>query len=157
MGRDKLVPPIEDWHPRRRRCTNHVVHADGRNRPVHHPPVERDNRPIIVFVTICTKNRKQVLADSLVHESLREAWLREGAWLVGDYLIMPDHIHLFCAPGELSPCSLRTWTKLWKSEASRHWPYMDQSPVWQRDFWDTQLRSGESYAEKWSYVELNPV
>ncbi len=28
---------------------------------------------------------------------------------------------------------------------------------WQRDFWDTQLRSGDSYSEKWAYVERNPV
>ncbi|PYJ59756.1 MAG: hypothetical protein DME74_11770 [Verrucomicrobia bacterium] len=29
--------------------------------------------------------------------------------------------------------------------------------AWQRDFWDRQLRRGESYAEKWKYVENNPV
>ena len=29
--------------------------------------------------------------------------------------------------------------------------------LWQRDFWDTQLRHGESYAKKWQYVRANPV
>mgnify|MGYP003875432317 CR=1 FL=1 len=28
---------------------------------------------------------------------------------------------------------------------------------WQRDFWDTQLRRGESYSAKWKYVRHNPV
>jgi hypothetical protein len=27
---------------------------------------------------------------------------------------------------------------------------------WQRDFWDTQLRRGESYSQKWEYVRENP-
>jgi putative transposase len=32
-----------------------------------------------------------------------------------------------------------------------------QLPIWQRDFWDTQLRRNESYEEKWHYVIENPV
>ncbi len=28
---------------------------------------------------------------------------------------------------------------------------------WQRDVWDTQLRSANHYHEKWEYVRLNPV
>ena len=30
-------------------------------------------------------------------------------------------------------------------------------PIWQRHFWDTQLRRGESYDQKWDYVMQNPV
>jgi putative transposase len=29
--------------------------------------------------------------------------------------------------------------------------------LWQRDVWDTQLRDGEHYHEKWDYVRMNPV
>ncbi|MCX7914880.1 MAG: hypothetical protein N3A53_01065, partial [Verrucomicrobiae bacterium] len=29
--------------------------------------------------------------------------------------------------------------------------------IWQRDFWDTQLRRGESYSAKWEYVRQNPM
>lgn len=28
---------------------------------------------------------------------------------------------------------------------------------WQTDCWDTQMRSGEHYREKWEYVRHNPV
>jgi hypothetical protein len=28
---------------------------------------------------------------------------------------------------------------------------------WQPDCWDTQLRSGEHYHEKWEYVRQNPM
>jgi REP element-mobilizing transposase RayT len=29
--------------------------------------------------------------------------------------------------------------------------------LWQRDFWDTQMRSRAHYEEKLSYVRMNPV
>jgi hypothetical protein len=29
-------------------------------------------------------------------------------------------------------------------------------PVWQRDVWAGQVRSGEMYDEKWEYVRRNP-
>ena len=40
---------------------------------------------------------------------------------------------------------------------SRQWPWPQEQPIWQKSFWDTQLRQGESYAEKWEYVRQNPV
>lgn len=30
-------------------------------------------------------------------------------------------------------------------------------PFWQRGFFDHILRSQESYAQKWAYVQLNPI
>lgn len=32
-----------------------------------------------------------------------------------------------------------------------------EHPIWERHFWDRQLRRGESYSEKWQYVVTNPV
>jgi len=32
-----------------------------------------------------------------------------------------------------------------------------EQPIWQRDFWDTQLRRSENYDSKWQYVVDNPV
>src|SRR5205823_14734152 len=108
-------------------------------------------------VTVCTKAKKRILADPRVHDTLRNAWHANNWWLVGKYMIMPDHIHFFCAPGEVQPPPLSRWMKLWKSHAARSWPCLDQAPVWQREFWDTQLRRHESYGDKWSYTEMNPV
>jgi hypothetical protein len=34
---------------------------------------------------------------------------------------------------------------------------MAQKSIFQRDCWDTQLRVGDSYHEKWEYVRNNPV
>ena len=133
----------------------------GRKHPPHFPPIERHNTAIIIFVTVCTKDRKRILADSGAHEVLRLAWQTKPSWLVGRYVVMPDHVHLFCAPAELigttQRSSLRNWMSFWKSFAVRNWPDCDQSPIWQRHFWDTQLCRGENYDEKWEYVVQNPV
>lgn len=129
----------------------------GRRHPIHQPVYEGFNTPVIVFVTICTKRRKPILANAEAHEVLRTAWQRTENWLVGRYVIMPDHIHLFCAPAPLVPESLQSWTGFWKSEAARHWPRREDAPIWQRHFWDTQLRRGENYDAKWDYVVNNPV
>ena len=157
MGRDKLVPPITlgtfgqlELYPR-------FVESDGRKRPVHLTPNERHNTPIIIFVTVCTKNRKKILADPAIHHCLKETWQTKTSWIVGKYVIMPDHIHLFCAPGNLNFSAVAEWVKFWKSHSARFWPYRNQSPVWQRECWETQLRRHESYAAKWAYVEANPV
>ena len=32
-----------------------------------------------------------------------------------------------------------------------------ETKLWQRDFWDTQIRSRMHYDEKWSYVRMNPM
>ena len=83
-------------------------------------------------------------------------WTSADAWIVGRFVIMPDHIHFFCAPRDIN-VALKPWVKFWKSEVSKHWPKPSDHPIWQLDFWDTQLRRGESYDEKWDYVWRNPV
>jgi putative transposase len=129
----------------------------GRKHPVHQPVHERGNAPIIIFLTVCSKDRKPIFANSEAHEAIRAAWLATKTWLVGRYVIMPDHLHLFCAPVPLVPESLQNWAGFWKSEAARHWPRQADAPIWQRHFWDTQLRRGASYDAKWDYVVNNPV
>jgi putative transposase len=124
-------------------------------------------RPTIVFLTVCTKDRTPWVADSAVHERLRAAWIDATAWLVGRYVLMPDHVHLFCAPSAqgsagaspshsdtgLTP--LDNWVRYWKSQFAKR----GQNPQhrWQADHWDTRLRHEESYNAKWDYVRHNPV
>jgi REP element-mobilizing transposase RayT len=117
------------------------MEGDGRKHPVHAPVYERHNTPVIVFLTVCTKNRKSLLANDSVHQLLRAAWQIQPSWLVGRFVIMPDHVHLFCAPAELigttRRSSLQEWVSFWKSFSARHWPHREDAPIWQRHFWDT--------------------
>jgi putative transposase len=107
------------------------------------------------MVTVCTKNRAPILANADVHSLLRSVWLENTMYRLGKYMIMPDHIHFFCGPGTNPPESLSRWMGFWKSGAARRWP--GSGKVWQRDFWDTELRAHESYRAKWDYVRRNPV
>lgn len=135
---------------------HNIAPLPQRKRPAHPSPLIRVNQPTIVFLTICVRDKRPLLADMHVHQLLREAWGLADRWLVGRYVIMPDHVHLFCSPANRE-CRLRDWIGFWRNCATRRWPRPAEKPIWQREFWDTQLRRGESYAEKWEYVRQNPV
>ena len=128
-----------------------------RKSPIHLPIYDILNRPVIVFVTVCCQNRRSILCQPDVHHLLIDAWTRADSWRVGRYVIMPNHIHLFCSPAKPNFPELKSWVQYWKSVSSRSWPRRNEQPVWQRSFWDTRLRRGESYEEKLEYVRQNPV
>jgi putative transposase len=62
----------------------------------------------IVLLTINTEKREPWLNNETAHQFLRETWSEATAWLVGDYLLMPDHLHLFCATRDLR-FTVETW------------------------------------------------
>jgi REP element-mobilizing transposase RayT len=126
-----------------------------RKHPAHHPPLEQHNKPIIIFLTVCTKDRRKILASEKVSRALIAVWKSSNHWKVGRYVIMPDHIHLFCSPVGKEHESISKWVAYWKRSISRTLPELQ--PIWQRDCWDTQLRRHENYTGKWYYVRNNPV
>ena len=133
------------------------LHRQQRKTPAHFVPVESGSRSIIIYLTICVSRRRPLLANENAMRLILDAWQAAKFWIVGRFVIMPDHIHLFCAPNTFPPTSLKKWISFWRNEVTRAWPSREQLPVWQREFWDRQLRRGESYAEKWDYVVNNPV
>jgi len=120
----------------------------------------------IFFVTLCTHRRKPILAVPAVHALFDDAIRKATRWRVSRYLIMPDHIHMFCHPygseknsfgrSEDVP-NLSRWIQYIKSQVSLRWPCPDQQPIWQRDFWDTELRNARHFQSRWNYVRGNPV
>ena len=128
-----------------------------RRAPIHLPPLYSHNRSAIIFLTVCTEKRKPILTRDDVHELLLAGWQVADKWIVGRYVVMPDHVHLFCAPNSIEPVALKKWVHFWKSQTSEHWPRPEEQPVWQKSFWDTQLRRGDGYGNKWEYVRQNPV
>jgi putative transposase len=123
-----------------------------RKHPAHGVSLQDTEFPI-VFLTVCTKDRRPWLASEAVHQLMRDTWRNATAWLVGRYVIMPDHIHLFAAPGP-NTLPLENWVRFWKSQFTKlHKKPLDR---WQVDHWDTRLRSWESYEQKWLYVRDNP-
>lgn len=124
-----------------------------RRHPVHGVLITSAS-PTIVFLTTCTKNRIPWLATSEVHTLLRRAWLNATARLVGRYVIMPDHIHLFAALGPRE-IDFDNWVRYWKSIVSK--AHGNKDHRWQTDHWDRRMRTAQDCAAKWEYVWQNPV
>ncbi|MBP7830557.1 MAG: hypothetical protein KA248_11625 [Kiritimatiellae bacterium] len=126
-----------------------------RHHPVHPPPVERHNIPVILFLTLAVKPRGPHLAHGAFHDAFLAGVRAANAWSVGFYVIMPDHLHLFCTPATIPSIGIKPWSSYLKrcitgSLEARRWR-------WQADGWDTQMRSREHYEEKRAYVRMNPV
>jgi putative transposase len=117
-----------------------------------------ERRPIY-FVTACTADRRELLADTFVHETfLRFAdnAAARGAW-VGRYVLMPDHVHLFVTV-EDDRVRLSGWIRSLKNSISKTLRARGEpSPHWQKGFFDHVMRGSESYSLKWDYVRANPV
>jgi putative transposase len=130
-----------------------VMEFPQRKHPVHGVH-ECDDRTTVVLLTVCTRDRQSWLAEQRIHEILRKVWEEATGWLVGLYVLMPDHLHLFATPGDLD-CSLGRWVGYWKHRFS----ILVDDPVLrlQADHWDTRIRNGQHFAEKWEYILHNPV
>ncbi len=145
--------------PSRRRTLMRPEGGPAPFRHLAHLPSFRDNP--IVFFTTCTYQRCKILASSKCDKILREIWQRSAdhdGWWVGNYILMPDHVHLFARP-EIGARRMANSVQMWKSVSSRQIAaalFIDP-PIWQADYFDRYLRSSENYAEKWHYVEQNAV
>jgi putative transposase len=142
----------------RRTCRSTSLRSkpDERKHPIHLPTLEVHNRSIIIYVTVCAAKRRKILASDDVHEAIVNAWAQASTWLVGRYVILPDHVHFFCAPNGIDAPSLERWIRFWKSPVTAT-VGKRRGEIWQRDHWDRQLRRGQSYDAKWEYVRNNPV
>jgi REP element-mobilizing transposase RayT len=117
----------------------------------------------ICFITTNVAGRRELLANAavfaIISEELASAPSRHG-WLVGRFVVMPDHLHFFCAEGgkdDPVPLSrflgnLKEWIAKRIVRSTGATP-----PIWQPEFFDRVLRSSESYEQKWQYVRENPV
>jgi len=115
----------------------------------------------VYFITTTTKDRCKILDNEAVHAILVAEWtnaLERHGWTIGSYVVMPDHVHFFCKPtheAKKLSALMQQW-KQWTGKRIKKELNLDHT-VWQEDFFDHLIRSGESYFEKWNYVEQNPV
>jgi putative transposase len=112
------------------------------------------------FITFNTYKRLPLLARPEIHDSFRAFSTRAAAEYnvaVGRYVIMPDHVHLFVRL-PITEVTLERWIRMLRTVLGKELLRLGaQKPHWQEGFFDHVLRSGDSYAQKWEYVRLNPV
>src|SRR5437588_7423968 len=116
----------------------------NRSHPAEGVFIFRD-QPTIVFVTICSRKRRANLANDSVPKALVESWRAGTAWLIGSYLIMPDHVHLFCAP-QSEQHRLEEWVSFWRRRLRRQ--LRTREVFFQAHSFHHRLRRDESYSEK---------
>jgi len=112
--------------------------------------VKSGNSPVILFVTVCVANHGQrgrcpsrwganrwggancgqrgrcpSLSDPEVHKCIVDAWRKADAWIVGRYVIMPDHIHFFCSPKSNPIVPFARWMGYWKRLVAQGFPCND--------------------------------
>ncbi len=134
---------------------------------VHHRHLTRLDavwiEPAIFFVTLCAAERRPLFANAPAFEILREQFAAVPAlchWRVGRFVAIPDHVHFFCSSQEAAASTTLSRfvgaLKQWSSKRMVR-ELGCAAPVWQKQFFDHLLRSGESYSNKWLYVLENPV
>jgi REP-associated tyrosine transposase len=113
----------------------------------------------IYFATLCTHERRRILANQRMHEAFL-TFARNSAkyWVSpGRYVLMPDHLHVLVAFAP-DAISISKWVKSLKNTLSKALREQGiRSPHWQKDFFDHVIRSEESYCEKYRYIRENPV
>ena len=110
--------------------------------------------PNWVFLTVSTEKRERWLAQVSIQRALHDIWKSTATtWLVSDYLLMPDHLHLFCAPRDLN-FTIERWLGFWKDRLAKS---QADAGRFQSGGFHHRLRNGESYSQKWQYVRENPV
>jgi len=130
---------------------------------LHLRRLEKTKRQPLFFITVCAagfRGRGDYLIVSGVYSAIEECLKKSESmygWEIGKFVVMPDHIHLFCRPKEES-VSLSVFVgrfKSWTQKAAKESGCCAR--LWQKEFFDHILRSRESYMKKWEYVQMNPV
>ncbi len=129
--------------------------SPNRKRPAHPSPVNRHNQPVVLFVTACTKAKARVLACDEVFHAIQRVWSTTREWRVAEFVLMPEHVHMFCVPGVHHPESINVWTRYWKRALGDE--IAGLRGRWLRDAWDTQMRDADHFREKLHYMRENPV
>jgi REP element-mobilizing transposase RayT len=129
------------------------------NRPPRLKAIFKQYDPPLYFITFCTQQRKQILATDYFHGHFRDFMKRKSIEGIacGEYVIMPDHIHLFL---RIDPHRYQLGRTIGFIKKSLSKPLREAEiplPHWQPGFFDHLLRNSDSYSEKWDYVGQNPV
>jgi len=113
--------------------------------------------PNWIFLTVCTEKRERWLAQSSVQRALHKIWEHTAtAWLVSDYLLMPDHLHLLLQ-GNSPSSDLLSFVKTFKHKTTFHFRSKTGKTLWQISFFDHILRTAEDLSKTAEYILLNPV
>lgn len=114
--------------------------------------------PLVLWCTVSSIQPNVTwVAQERVLSALVDIWSQaEMKWLVGDFVLMPNHLHFFCRPKSITAdLSVERWTGYWKDRLSKRL----RQPLWrfQDGIFHTRIRSDAHYQDRLSYLRENPV
>jgi putative transposase len=125
------------------------------------------------FFTVVTHRRRQILCDKPIRRALRNAIESVRAtrpFVIDAWVLLPDHLHCIWTLPEGDADFSTRWAVIKRavSVACRGAYHRDEwvtatknkrreSTMWQRRFWEHQIRSDEDFARHMDYIHFNPV
>ena len=96
-----------------------------------------------------TPKNAQVVADALL-------FFRDDRYVIGNFVIMPNHIHVLVTPNE--PWSIKKITHSWKSFTAKavNKQLKQSGQVWQHESYDHIVRNEEQLKRIQRYIKNNP-
>jgi putative transposase len=125
------------------------------------------------FFTLITYRRQTILCDTPIREALREAIIavrNTRPFVVDAWVLLPDHLHcIWTLPVDDADFSQR-WASIkrkvsikcgesykrldWVTQSKRK---HRESTIWQRRFWEHQIRDDKDFQRHVDYIHWNPV
>ena len=125
------------------------------------------------FFTVVTHRRQPILTDDVLRRALHDAILRvkeRYPFAIDAWVLLPDHLHAIWTlpPGDADFGLRWGWIKRLVTRAvaaeyeRAEWRNATrvarrESTIWQRRFWEHQIRNDADYAAHMDYVHFNPV
>lgn len=137
------------------------------------PNYRRANAPGgTFFFTVVTHQRQPILLEPAFRAALREAVTRTRShhpFTIDAWVLLPDHLHtIWTLPEDDTNFSLR-WNMI-KQLCSKALPEIRndsrlsasrvarrETSIWQRRFWEHQVRDDANFERCMDYVHYNPV
>lgn len=125
------------------------------------------------FFTVVSYQRQQILCDETIRNALRdaiEAVRASRPFVIDAWVLLPDHLHcVWTLPDGDADFSTR-WMKIKRAvslacrDEYRRADLLTasklkhrESTIWQRRFWEHQLRDEKDFARHVDYIHFNPV
>jgi|GEM_PF-5786734 len=114
---------------------NFDAHRAGRRHPAA-GVLRIPHEQTLVYLTVTTDHRRTWLAAEEPHRLLVDTWRAARGWLVGYYILMPDHLHCLCAPGA-GNFTIERWLSYWKDQFGKK--HRHEGWDWQSRGWHHRL------------------
>ena len=123
------------------------------------------------FFTVITYNRKRILCHEANVTLIKEAFqdvIKRHTFRIRAFVLLPDHIHcIWTLPENDNDFSMRWrliksyFSRYCKSEYKKFQSTSRQSKgeqgIWQRRFWEHQIRNEVDFIKHVEYIHFNPV